>query len=208
MFEYITTCKSCGYLQDTLKSSVWKKRKKLIIFGVIAVIIIIAIAIGSGGKDGDDGDKKKVENITSSDGAPAADDQTDAKGQAVVTVGQSVTGDELKISFISADADAKDLNKYSKPEEGNKVIRAEFKFENISDDDVILDGFECYADDKKCELFYGGKDFASPTLESVSAGRSFTAIVYYEVPKDAKTIELEYEDNIWTDEKTIFQVAK
>ena len=182
-----------------------KKKKKWIILGVVAVVIILIAALSSGGKD--DGGKK-VESLDSgnavTDSAKAED--TTAAAPSKVEAGNVVTTDKLKISYISCNADYKKYNEYSAPEKGNKVVRAEFKFENISDSDISLSGFECYADDKKCEAFYGADDNASSTLESVSPGRTLTAVEYFEVPEGAKNIELEYEDDLWGNEKTIFVI--
>lgn len=181
-----------------------KRKKRLIILGVLAVLIIGVIALASGGNE-----DNKVETISPSatvEDAAETEDTTQAEKENKVKVGQAITLDTMKISFVSADTDYKKFSAYSKPKSGNKVIRAAIKFENTSSSDISLSGFECYADNKKCEEFYSPDDYASPTLESVSPGRSFNAVVYFEVPSKAKSVELEIEDSFFSSDKIIFVV--
>ncbi len=178
-----------------------KKKKRWIIIAVVVVIIlIIAVASSSGGDSSDDstGETQTVQ----ADGSESETEQTEEK----IEAGYSVTTDSLKISYVSCDADFKDYNTYATVGSGNKVIRAEFQFENISSTDQVLPSVECYADGSKCDAFYSVDDYASPTLETVSSGRNFTAVIYYEVPSDAQEIELEMDDSYWSSSKTIFVV--
>lgn len=120
-------------------------------------------------------------------------------------VGESVDTSKVKITFNSC-KDYTNFNSYSKPAEGKKVIRAEFAFENISDSDIYLGSMECYSDDTKCETYYYADDYKSPTIESISSGKKFNAILYYEIPKDAQKITIEYDDNAWSNTKVIFNI--
>ncbi len=183
-----------------------KKKKKLIILAVIVgVILIIGIAAGKGGESTDKGGK--VEPIASGEAAQQEEaPETEAPKEEKIKAGNAVSTDDLKVSYVSCDTNYTKYSEYMKPDGGNKVVRAEFKFENISGSDVSLSSFECYADDKKCDEFYGPNDYASPTLESVSPGRSFDAVIYFQVPEGAKSIELEYEDNFWSNEKIVFVI--
>lgn len=194
-------CPNCGAKN---KKPLFKKPLFWIL--IVLVVIIIGAAASSG-----DSDKPStiVEPIgSSSDSSSKASDNNSSEpsGDQKILPGNSVSTDELKISYISCDTNYTGYSEYSAPKSGNKVIRAAFTFENTSSTDTSLDGFECYADGKKCEEFYGADDDASPILESVSAGRTFDAVVYYEVPKDAKEIELEYEADFWSSDKFVFVI--
>lgn len=83
---------------------------------------------------------------------------------------------------------------------------AEFEFENISSTDQFLSSIECYADNKKCESYYGVDDAHSFVLESISPNRSVSGTTYFEVPKDAELIELEIESDSWSNEKITFVI--
>lgn len=174
-----------------------KGKKKWIILGVIVVVALIAIFASSGSEE------PTVETL------PGETTTAEASSSATKEIksGSSVTNDEVKISYKTCNADFKNYSSYADVKNGYKVIEAVFDFENISTTDIILEGFDCYADGVKCEEFYSVDDYSSPTLESVSAGRKLTnAKVYFEVPKDAELIELEYEADYWSGEKYIFIV--
>ncbi len=185
-----------------------KKKKTLIIIGIIAVIIILIGIIASGGED------KPSVNTPSDSGNAAASQQTDKDTSSIdnkendlsqIKPGDVVTTKKVKVTYVSCDADYTDYNSYIGPANGNKVIRAEMEFENISSGDIFLTDFTCYADNKKCENYYGVNDYASPVLEKISSGRAFTGILYFEVPEDAKVIELETAFD-WSNQKVVFIV--
>lgn len=181
-----------------------KKKKKWIIIGVvIVVLIIIFAAAGSSGSSGSGETANTTEAISDTQKESKSED---TKGPQVIQPGTALTTDELKISYVSCDADYTDYDEYSKPSDGKKVIRAKFSFENISKNDYSIDSIECYADNNKCEPYYYADDYASPVLESISPGRTLDAVVYYEVPKNAENIEIEMETNLWTEDKIVFEV--
>lgn len=117
-------------------------------------------------------------------------------------VGDIIETKNLKISYLKAEEYVSD-NMFTQPAEGNKFIYIELEFENLSDSDhtVSYFSFECYADGANCSGYYGMDDALSATL---SAGRKAKGTVAFEVPKDASVIEIEYEDNVWTEDKIIF----
>ncbi|MFR5876801.1 MAG: DUF4352 domain-containing protein [Eubacterium sp.] len=184
-----------------------KKKKKLIIISVIAIAVIAVAALSAGSGDSEN----KVENINDSSISQSADennksDKTTAQDTQKIKPGTAVTTNNLKISYLSCDTNWKKYENYAAPDSGNKIIRAEFTFENISSSDQSLSGVTCYADNKKCESYYMADDYVSPVLETISAGRSITGIVYFEVPENSKDIELEFESDFWSSEKLIFAV--
>ena len=61
----------------------------------------------------------------------------------------------------------------------------------------------CYADDVAAEQYYYADDQLSATI---SSGRKTNGYVYFEVPKDAQNIEVEYETDFWSGNKAIFVV--
>lgn len=183
-----------------------KSKKKWIIIAVVAVLIIAAL--GSSGESDISG--TTIENLSqsASDNNTSSDAQTatSANQSNVINVGNAVSDRQLKISYKSCDTDFQDYSEYADVRDGYKIIQAVFDFENISDSDVFVSGFECYADGVKCEEFFSVDNYVSP-YESLSSGRKLTDIaIYYEVPVDAERIEIEYETNFWTEDKFIFIV--
>lgn len=51
--------------------------------------------------------------------------------------------------------------------------------------------------------FYFDSDFINANL---SSGRNVSFDVFFIVPSDAEEIELEYTENVWTDEKIIIKL--
>lgn len=117
-------------------------------------------------------------------------------------VGDIVETKNLKITYLKADEYDSD-NMFLQPNEGMKYVYIELEIENISDSDQNISyfSFNCFADGKSCDGFYGMDDLLSADL---SAGRKAKGTIAAEVPVDAQTIEFEYEDNFWTESKVIF----
>jgi len=195
-----------------------KKKKRLIIFGVIAAVIVVIIIASSGGSSSDD--KNKVESVNGASQTQSADEKSDdgksddsksddntASDNQKITAGHAITVDnDLKISYLKCDTNFKKYNEYSAPSKGNKVVSATFKIENVSDTDQYISTIDCYADDKKCDSFYGVEDYDDPFFNSISPGRSVEGTVYFEVPSNAKNVELEFENSVWTNDKVVFVI--
>lgn len=178
-----------------------KKRTIIILASVAAALVLLFIIIGIGGSSS--GEPEKVDG-ESSVTTSAADDSTEQKS--VYTAGETIKVDDLKISFTSCDTDFKKYEQYSAPKSGMKYVRATFTFENTSSTDISLGSFECYADDTAYEAAYLMDDSKTTDLETISAGKKFNAVLYYEVPKDAKNVILQYEADYWSDEKIEFAI--
>lgn len=212
--EKLTNCKACG--QEIAKSAkkcphCGAKNKKPIFkkwwFWAILVVLIVVIATSGGGGDSEDGGSTNTASTNealpamSTTETKAAESETPAKTE--YYVGDALLDGDTKIVFMSS-GDYVEENEFMQPDEGRKYIYLQFAFENTStskDASVSFYNFECYADGYAAEMYYGGDDNLSATL---SAGRATTGYVYYEVPTDAESIEVEYTTNIFTDEKIKF----
>lgn len=178
-----------------------KKKKKLIIAIVVIAVIIVGAALGSGGNsDSTENDSNQAVQTADSAETSAPDEEQQ------IEPGTEVSTKNLKISYLSCDTNYTDYSEFLAPKSGNKVIRAEFEFENISSTDQFISGTECYADNSKCELFFGADDASFDAVNTISPGRKVSAAVYYEVPENAENIELEIDGDFWSNEKIIFVV--
>ena len=110
----------------------------------------------------------------------------------------------LKITYKSS-ADDKGAQ-YFPAASGNKIIKLTFEIENISSTDQIVSvyDFKCYSDDVASSAYYYGDNGLSTT--TLSSGRKATGNVYFEVPQNANSIDVEYETNYWSGNKAIFVV--
>lgn len=122
--------------------------------------------------------------------------------QTTFHVGDILTAEGLEIVYVASGEYVSD-NQFLQPEEGNKYIYIELACKNTSDTDKNISSFdfECYADGYAADAYYGGNDALSATM---SAGRTATGKVYFEVPKDAVEIEIEYTYDLFSDEKALF----
>lgn len=167
------------------------------VFGIIAVILIFSLfAIGSGS------DKASVSSDSASDNSQTTTQKADEPVK--VKVGETLTTNTLKITYKSS-ADDKGAQ-YFPAASGNKIIKLTFEIENISSTDQIVSvyDFKCYSDDVASSAYYYGDDGLSTT--TLSAGRKATGSVYFEVPQNANSIDVEYETNYWSGNKAIFVV--
>lgn len=128
----------------------------------------------------------------------------------IVMIGDCFQTDDLKftVTDISLNyTDYEDEYGWYKPEEGIKYIMVSFKFENISDEDkyVSIYDFDCYADGSLCEqnFFVDSGDFINTNL---SPNRNVSFMICFDVPTECSEIELEYEVNMWTDERIILKL--
>lgn len=119
-------------------------------------------------------------------------------------VGDVVETDDLKITYVS-NGEYDFNNQFITPKDGYEYMYFEFIFENISDSDEHISSmlnWECYADNMKVDQTW---DMDNNGLDAtLSTGRQTQGIVIFEVPKDAQTIELEYDVNFWLSDKIVF----
>lgn len=167
------------------------------VFGIIAVILIFSLfAIGSGS------DKASVSSDSASDNNKTTTQK--AEEPVKVKVGETLTTNTLKITYKSS-ADDKGAQ-YFPAASGNKIIKLTFEIENISSTDQIVSvyDFKCYSDDVASSAYYYGDGGLSTA--TLSSGRKATGNVYFEVPQNANSIDVEYETNYWSGNKAIFVV--
>ncbi len=167
------------------------------VFGIIAVILIFSLfAIGSGS------DKTSVSADSASDNNKTTTQKADEPVK--VKVGETLTTNTLKITYKSS-ADDKGAE-YFPAASGNKIVKLTFEIENISSTDQIVSvyDFKCYSDDVASSAYYYGDNGLSTT--TLSSGRKATGNVYFEVPQNANSIDVEYETNYWSGNKAIFVV--
>ncbi len=182
---------------------------KWIIPALLAVVVVGAI--GGSGEDETLKTGEVAQSETTSTGVEnkASEETTvnteteSVEVQTVYHVGDILKDGDLEIVYMSS-GEYTEANEFMQPAEGNKYIYVQFAFENISashDASVSAYSFECYADGYNADMYYGAEDTLSSTL---SAGRSTSGYLYFEVPEEAQEIEIEYETNVFTEEKITF----
>ena len=198
------TCPKCGAKN---KKPIYKKWW----FYVLVLLIVAAVAGGSGGGKTVTQQVGTVSQTQSTGGKPqsSGDKQSSTKPseptpepKTIYNVGDILQDGNVQIVYM-ASGDYVSDNQFLQPGAGNKYIFLEFAFNNTgkSDTSISAFSFECYADGYNVDMFYGGEEPLSATL---SSGRSTTGKIYFEVPADAKEIEIEYTPNAFFDRKIKF----
>lgn len=136
-----------------------------------------------------------------------SDKENSDKPDSAYGVGDIYEDDSVKIMYLNC-GDYAVENEYLQPEAGNKYIFAEFSVENVGEADYSAgySSFRCYADDTECSSPIISSEGAMPIIATLSPGRNTKGKIFYEVPKDAKNIEIEYETNIFTQDKIYFSI--
>lgn len=180
-----------------------KKQGGMGCLGVILLVVGILIALFAfigmmGGSDSKDKNPQKVGEAESNDSTETEEPSN------VFQVGDLVETDNFRITYESASEYEPD-NEFLQAKDGYTYWEFKFKFENISDTDqtvsTLMD-WECYADNSKVDQSWIESDNGLDA--TLSAGREAEGAVYFEVPTDAESIELEYDINFWQSDKIIF----
>ena len=171
---------------------------KKILSVLLAICVLATFAFFAVGSSDD-----SSASVSQGEGAENSDSSSEAQ-TLTVNVGDTLTTDFLKITYSEC-VEYKDYNEFSAPESGNTVYRLKVDIENISDSDQFVSTWDytCYADDNAADEYYYGDNSLSATI---SAGRKTSGYIYFEVPKDAENIEVEYETDFWSSKKAIFVV--
>lgn len=121
-------------------------------------------------------------------------------------VGKSATLDDVKVTLTSVEKDFKDYYDFASVEDGCKILKANFEFENVGDYSAYISSYDftCYADKFSCDSFNSVED--GYFSESIATGKKAAGSIYFEVPSDAETIEIEYDDSTYSDGKIIFNI--
>lgn len=164
---------------------------------ILAIIVLATFAIFAVGSSDDSSASVSQGDVSTNN--------SETNNPLTVKVGDILTTDKLKITYSDSGVYT-DYNEYLGPKEGNKIIYLKLDAENISETDTYLSMFEfsCYADDVAMEDYIYGQNLFSSDV--ISSGRKMSGYMYFEVPKDAENIEVEYETSYWTSNKAIFIV--
>ena len=125
----------------------------------------------------------------------------------VFEVGDVFESDDLSIMYIDSGEYSSD-NMFIEPADGNKFIYIELSIQNTGDSDLSIGGasFDCYADDSHCSQSVVTADDQMEIISTLSPDKYLKGKIYFEVPKDAQDIEVQFETDFWTEDKIYFIV--
>ena len=209
-------CKKCGTVYSSAQTVCPKcmtrrpRTNEKIIAGVAIFFIAVGLLCILGSILGDDETTPSQNVSTDSSQVDSTDNNAsrisaERNGTQYYNIGDTLDANGLKIT-LNEISDWNSDNMFIQPKDGYKYIRAYFIMKNTNKTDRLLGSydFSCYADDAKMESSYYGDDTLS--FGNISSGKNIQGYVYFEVPKNAQKIEIEYETNWWTDGKAYFKV--
>lgn len=197
-----------------------KKQKGGVIKWVVIVIvalIAVSCAASIGGEESEpkktgevgtsekDNQTKEIKEENDFEEADVEEkDQETEEVSNVFNVGDIVETDSLKITYLSAEV-YEEENEFIQPKDGCEYWKFEFEFENISDSDQSISSmmdWACYADNAKVDQAWIGDDNGLDA--TLSSGRTTKGAIFFEVPVESESVELEYDINFWQSDKIIF----
>ena len=120
-----------------------------------------------------------------------------------VTEMGSIESGEFNISFLKAYRFS-DYEDHKAPAEGNEFYCVEVEAKNLTKSvkSIYRTEFTCYADEKEVpQTLFSEADFI---WGDVNSGETAGGKLYFEVPKDAKSIKVEYKNNSFDDTTGVF----
>ena len=122
-------------------------------------------------------------------------------------VGDILESKNYRITYVSC-APFESDNMFIKPADGYEFIYIELEFENTDKSDHSVNSlyFHCYADGKLCDSTTGGRD--DNLSATLSQGRKAKGTVCFEVPKNAQTIEIEFDEALISGKAIVFSFKK
>lgn len=183
---------------------------KKVLYGLASFVLVTAfvfMALGSSSKSNESSSSESKSSAQSSLQSAQSSAQSSKEESNEYNAGETLDADGLKITMQKAENYTSD-NQFIQPNNGNKFIRAYFVIDNQSNIDKTVGSseFDCYADGTACESKYFDKE-ALTAFDTISKGRNTKGYVYYEVPANAKNIEIEFEPSWWSSKKAIFKVT-
>ena len=171
-----------------------------LICSIVAIIIFIFAALVF---EGDDSDQpKKVEKSQDEEMLDDETEESTYSSDDYFTLGDSVETNDLIITFSSAKLTLDDVA-YQSPDDGDAFMKLDFEFENISDEDQDISGydFSAYADDYAV-------DYIDSTFDAtLSPGKKTKGSIYFEVPIDTNVFDTEYSTSYYGNSKVKFSIV-
>lgn len=206
--------KKCKHCQSDIPKKakicpVCKKKQKTPVVGIILTIIgllIIASAISGG-----EGEKptKVVSNASESTSTPStASESTPVEA---FEVGDTAEYKGVKVTLNSV-KESKG-SQFNKPTEGNVYLLVDFTIENGTNEDLVVSSmlsFDAYQDGYSTNLSLSALiEKTGEQLDgTIAPGKKMQGAIGYEVPATYSEFEINYQADVWDDQKFTFVYKK
>lgn len=185
----------------------------LIVVGVLIIIAIVGSVVGGG-----DNEPKKVADAntdTQSEETPAKDEaesEESSEEQTVFKQGEVAEMNDVQVTLMGYEESAG--SEYNTPSEGNVFVLVNFEIANNSDSELAISSmmsFEAYADDYALNFSLSAlmeKKDSTQLDGTIAPGKKMNGWIGYEVPADWSNIEIHFTDNVWSNNKFVFEITK
>ena len=131
----------------------------------------------------------------------------DINGKTSFKLNESFQNSYEKITMTEVNTNFTKYSEFLKPASGHKYLMVKFEVENINkeNDELYVSSlsFNAYADGVAVESAYVGNDKYKDLSATVGRGKKAVGYLFYEVPKNAKKITIDYNADFWTDGNSI-----
>lgn len=188
----------------------------LIVIAVIVVLGVIGSIVG-----GDDQPQKVGEanadtqaESSSTDGTNEESDTSsnESEEQTVFTKGEIAEMNDVQVTLVNYEESAG--SEYNTPPEGNIFLLVNFEIANNSDSELAVSSmvsFEAYADDYTLNYSLNALIEKSDSTQldgTIAPGKKMNGWIGYEVPADWSNVEIHFTDNVWSNNKFVFEITK
>ena len=185
-----------------------KEKKKGSCLKTILIVIVIIVILGviASIAGGDDQPKKVGEANTdtqtesSSDESTTEESSTSSDEQTVFTKGEIAEMNDVQVTLVNYEES--NGSEYNTPSEGNVFLLVNFEIANNSDSDLAISSmmsFEGYADD------YALNYSVNALLEKSDSTQLDGTIA---PGADWSNVEIHFTDNVWSNNKFVFEITK
>lgn len=225
--------KLCKYCQTEIPKKAkicpnCKKKQKG--FGCLTTVIVVILIFVIIGAIGSQSEKKpvKVSDSISYNSTSVSNSTSEFKEEiqessetteiatseeeSVFHVGETAEMNDIQITLVSYEES--NGSEYNTPSEGNVFLLANFEISNNSDSELgvsSMASFEAYADDYALNYSISAlieKQGSTQLDGTVAPGKKMNGWIGYEVPADWSNIEIHFTDNVWSNNKFVFEIEK
>lgn len=190
-----------------------------LVTSIIGIVIFVVIMIGvSGSDDNKEPSLVKTEassSIETEETEAVTEEETEETTEEEKTsfgVGETAEMNDIQVTLVGYEESSG--SEYNKPSDGNVFLLLNFDIANNSDKELSISSmmsFEAYADDYTLNYSIGAlmaKPDETQLDGTIAPGKKMNGWIGYEVPADWKNMEIHFTDNVWSDNKFVFEITK
>lgn len=196
-----------------------KEKKKGSCLKTILIVIAVIVVLGViGSIFGEEEKPEKVADVNTDTQTEEPSNETetepeeDSEEQTVFKQGEVAEMNDVQVTLMGYEESTG--SEFNTPAEGNVFVLANFEIANNSDSELSISSalsFEAYADDYALNYSFGAlmeKTDSTQLDGTIAPGKKMNGWIGYEVPADWSNIEIHFTDNVWSNNKFVFEITK